>query len=122
VRCLLFCACRFALTLANLARYRSPTEDTAWTREAKPVATCHPFVVLIAGTAYFEHKVFVLGGDIGKHLNLIYGLMWWVTVASILARLVMRESPRDASFRWGGWAGTRARTSRGILLVPKTFM
>jgi membrane protease YdiL (CAAX protease family) len=66
------------------------------------------FVVLIAGTAYFEHKIFVLGGDIGQHINLIYGLMWWVTVASVVARLIMRESPRDISFRWGGWAGTRA--------------
>ena len=66
------------------------------------------FVVLIAGTAYFEHKILVLGGDIGRHLNLIYALMWWVTVASVVARLVMRESPRDVSFRWGGWAGTRA--------------
>jgi hypothetical protein len=34
--------------------------------------------------------------------------MWWVTVASVVARLIMRESPRDVSFRWGGWAGTRA--------------
>ena len=53
------------------------------------------FVVLIAGTAYFEHKILVLGGDIGRHLNLIYALMWWDTVASVVARLVMRESPRD---------------------------
>lgn len=66
------------------------------------------FVVLIAGSAYFEHKVFALGGSIENHLGYIYALMWWVTVASVVARLVMRESPRDISFRWGGWAGTRA--------------
>ena len=58
------------------------------------------FVVLIAGTAYFEGKIFVLSGDIGRHLSLIYALMWWVTVASVVARLIMRESPRDVSFRW----------------------
>jgi len=66
------------------------------------------FAVLVAGSAYFEHKVLVLGGSIQNHLGIIFGLVWWVTVASIVARLVMRESPRDVSFRWGGWAGTRA--------------
>src|SRR5215472_6284896 len=66
------------------------------------------FVVLIAGSAYIEHKVILLAGDIGEHLKWIYLLMWWVTVSSVLARLVMREGPRDISFRWGGWAGTRA--------------
>ena len=80
------------------------------------------FVVLIAGTAYFEHKILVLGGDIGRHLNLIYALMWWVTVASVVARLVMRESPRDVSFRWmdrhpryPGWDCAPAhRRTRGL--------
>ena len=66
------------------------------------------FVVLIAGTAYFEHKILMLAGGIEHHLGLIYAQMWWVTVASVVARLIMRESPRDLSFRWGGWAGTRA--------------
>lgn len=66
------------------------------------------FPVLIAGSAYFEHRILSLGGDIGHHILLIVGLMWWVTVASIVARVVNRESPRDISFRWGGWAGTRA--------------
>lgn len=66
------------------------------------------FVVLIAGTAYFEHAILTLGGDIGQHIGLIYALMWWVTVSSVVARLVFRESLRDVSFRWGGSAGTRA--------------
>lgn len=66
------------------------------------------FVVLIAGSAYFEHKILVLGGSIQNHLGVIFGLVWWVAVSSIVARLVLRESPRDVSFRWGGAAGTRA--------------
>jgi hypothetical protein len=66
------------------------------------------FGVLVAGSAYFEHKILVLGGSIQNHLEIIFELVWWVTVASIAARLVMRESPRDVSFRWGGSAGTRA--------------
>jgi uncharacterized protein len=66
------------------------------------------FAVLVAGSAYFEHKILVLGGSIQNHLAIIFALVWWVTVASIVARLVMHESPRDVSFCWGGWVGTRA--------------
>jgi uncharacterized protein len=66
------------------------------------------FAVLIAGSAYFEHRILVLGGSIQHHLGLIGGLVWWVTVSSIVARLALREGIRDVSFRWGGAAGTRA--------------
>src|SRR5579875_3327926 len=66
------------------------------------------FAVLIAGSAYFEHKILVLGGSIQNHLGIIFGLVWWVTVSSLVARLVLRESLRDVSFRWGGSTGTRA--------------
>jgi membrane protease YdiL (CAAX protease family) len=66
------------------------------------------FVVLVAGSAYFEHRILVLGGSIQHHLGLIAGLIWWVTVSSIVARLALREGIRDVSFRWGGAAGTRA--------------
>jgi membrane protease YdiL (CAAX protease family) len=66
------------------------------------------FTVLIAGSAYFERKFLVLGGAIANHLGLIYALLWWVTVSSIVARLVLRESPRDISFLWGDWRATRA--------------
>lgn len=66
------------------------------------------FVVFIAGSAYIERKVYLLGGSVGNHLGWIYLLMWWVTISSVVARVILRESPRDVSFRWGGWAGTRA--------------
>jgi uncharacterized protein len=66
------------------------------------------FIVLVAGSAYFEHRILALGGGIQGHIGLIYALMWWVTVSSLIARLVFRESLRDVSFRWGGWLGTRA--------------
>jgi len=66
------------------------------------------FAVLIAGSAYFEHRILVLGGSIQNHLGLIFGLVWWVTVSSIVARLALREGIGDVSFRWGGVAGTRA--------------
>lgn len=66
------------------------------------------FVVLIAGSAYFEYRILALGGSIQHHLSLIAGLVWWVTVSSIVARLALGEGIRDVSFRWGGAAGTRA--------------
>jgi membrane protease YdiL (CAAX protease family) len=66
------------------------------------------FTVLVAGSAYFEHKVLTLGGPIRNHLNIICALMWWITVSSTVPRLALCESPRDISFRWGGWSGTRA--------------
>jgi uncharacterized protein len=66
------------------------------------------FVVLIAGSAYLEHRILALGGAISQHIGVILALMWWVTVSSVVARLILRESPSDVSFRWGGWLGTRA--------------
>jgi uncharacterized protein len=66
------------------------------------------FTVLLAGSAYLEHRIVVLGGPIQNHLDLICALMWWVTISSLVPRLVLVESPRDISFRWGGWPGTRA--------------
>ena len=69
---------------------------------------CIFFIVLAAGSAYFEHRILALGGSIQNHLGLIFGLVWWVTVSSIVARLALREGIGDVSFRWGGQAGTRA--------------
>jgi membrane protease YdiL (CAAX protease family) len=66
------------------------------------------FVVLIAGSAYIEHRLYAAGDSIERHPGLIFALMWWVTVSSVVARLILRESPRDVSFRWGGRLGTRA--------------
>ncbi len=79
------------------------------------------FVVLIAGSGYFEHKILALGGSIQNHLGIILGLVWWVTIASIVARLVMRESPRDVSFRWGGSTGTRAIAVATVMPVVVGF-
>src|SRR5580704_16267068 len=64
------------------------------------------FTVLIIGSAYLDHEFMVLRGLRGKHLVFIY--MWWVTASSILARLLLRESPHDVSFLWGGWPRSRA--------------
>jgi membrane protease YdiL (CAAX protease family) len=80
------------------------------------------FPVLILGTAYFERKILLLGGSIGGHRALIYGLMWWVTISSLVARTVFRESLRDVSFRWGGWNGTRAVIVATVLPLVVGFV
>lgn len=41
-------------------------------------------------------------------MRVIAAYMWWVAAASIVARLILRESPRDISFGWYGWKTTRA--------------
>jgi membrane protease YdiL (CAAX protease family) len=80
------------------------------------------FPVLILGSAYFERKIYLLGGSIGGHAGLIYGLMWWVTVSSLVARIVLRESLRDVSFRWGGSNGTRAVIVATVLPLVVGFV
>lgn len=82
---------------------------------------CIFFVVLIAGSAYFEHRILVLGGSIQNHLGLIFGLVWWVTISSIVARLALRERIGDVSFRWGGAAGTRAIVVAGAMPLVVGF-
>ena len=64
------------------------------------------FTVLIACSSFLERNVWGIGGNLGKHFIFIY--MWCVAGSSVVARLIMRESPRDISFRWAGWATTRA--------------
>jgi uncharacterized protein len=47
-----------------------------------------------------------LSRPFGRHSIAVY--MWSVAGASLVARLWMRESLRDVSFGWKGWATTRA--------------
>lgn len=66
------------------------------------------FVVLIAGSACFEHKVLVLGGVIEHHLGLIYSLVW---VGHRLIGCRTADPARVAArhlVSLGGRAGTRA--------------
>jgi len=41
-------------------------------------------------------------------IRVIPAYMWCVGAASIAARMILRESPRDISLRWNGWTTTRA--------------
>lgn len=66
------------------------------------------FAVLVAGSAFLEWKLLATGEPIQKHVSLVFALMWTPAVASIVARLSLREGIRDVSFRFGGREGGTA--------------
>jgi uncharacterized protein len=60
------------------------------------------FIVLVPLSMVFE-TLMILG-----HLSWFWALMWTPTVASVVARLVLREGFGDVSFRFGGSRGLKA--------------
>jgi membrane protease YdiL (CAAX protease family) len=60
------------------------------------------FVVLVSLTAVFE-TLMILG-----NLSWVWALMWTPAIASVVARLVLREGFADVSFRIGGSRGWKA--------------
>jgi uncharacterized protein len=65
-------------------------------------------VVLAAEVVAFTLYVCRSGAAIDRSPAVIATLMWTPALASLVARLVLREPIRDVSFRWGGRAGTWA--------------
>lgn len=63
-------------------------------------------LVVSASSVFVAVNAELLKRVAGAHVIALY--MWWVAAASILARVLLRESLRDVSFRWNGWATTRA--------------
>jgi CAAX protease family protein len=66
------------------------------------------FGVLIVLTAVLEAKLISYGENIGHHVNVVYLLMYAPAIASLVARLELREGIRDISFRFGGKEGARS--------------
>src|SRR5262249_10352722 len=66
------------------------------------------FAVLIVGSAVVEFKILQTGEPIEKVPGLILTLIYIPSIASIVARLVLREGFGDISLRWGGSEGRRA--------------
>jgi membrane protease YdiL (CAAX protease family) len=73
------------------------------------------FAVLIPGSALFEWKILQAGESISKVPMLVFLLMYMPAVASVLARLALREGFSDVSFRTG------ARKGRTALLLAWVF-
>jgi membrane protease YdiL (CAAX protease family) len=66
------------------------------------------FAVLIVGSAYFESKILQTGESIDKVPGLVLAWMFMPAVASIVARLALREGFADVSLRLGGREGASA--------------
>jgi CAAX protease family protein len=66
------------------------------------------FSVLIPGSALLEWLLLRTGDPIEKHHGLVFALMWIPALASLVARILLREGIRDVSFRFGGVQGAKA--------------
>src|SRR5215510_3430526 len=66
------------------------------------------FTALILGSVFLEWKIIQTGESIGKTPWLILALMYTPALASIIARLALREGFADVSFLLGGREGRRA--------------
>lgn len=65
------------------------------------------FAVVLVGSAAIEAAILASRDPIAKHPGLIAALMWMPALASLVARVALREGPRDVSFRLGGRRGLR---------------
>jgi uncharacterized protein len=57
--------------------------------------------IVVVFTALCQISIYRAGGTIEDHVGLVIALMWTPTLASIVARLMLREGIRDVSFRFG---------------------
>jgi membrane protease YdiL (CAAX protease family) len=80
------------------------------------------FAILASGTAFFEWKILRTGQSIEKLPGLVFALMYVPAMASIGARLVLREGFKDVSFRLGGREGMRSLLLGWIYPVVVGFL
>jgi membrane protease YdiL (CAAX protease family) len=80
------------------------------------------FALLAAGTAFFEWKILRTGESIENLPGLVFALMYVPALASVGARLVMREGFGDVSFRLGGREGMRSMLLAWIYPVVVGFL
>lgn len=57
------------------------------------------FSVLVPLSGLVEAAIWRAGGAIEKHVGLVFALMWAPALASLVARVALREGVRDVSFR-----------------------
>jgi len=65
------------------------------------------FGVLLPSSAVLEWLLLRAGDSIRNHVGLVLALMWMPALASIAARLALKEGSADISFRFGGRIGLR---------------
>ena len=65
------------------------------------------FGVVLTGSAVLQWLLLRAGDSIRNHLGLVLPLMWMPALASLVARLALREGVTDVSFRLGGGPSLR---------------
>jgi membrane protease YdiL (CAAX protease family) len=74
------------------------------------------FLIVVPASALIEVRLILAGDSIRNHVALVLLLMWSPAIASVIARLALREGLTDVSFRFGGSTG--ARMALAALLFP----
>ena len=83
------------------------TPTTQESRDRARMGLLIYFAVLLPSTAVLEWLLLRAGDSIRNHLGLVLPLMWMPALASIVARLALKEGFVDISFRFGGRAVLR---------------
>lgn len=81
-----------------------PLDRTAQARRGLTIY----FAVVVIVSAALEGWIITHGGLMANGARLVFPLMWTPAIASIIARLALREGFGDVSFRFGGRDGGRA--------------
>src|SRR5262245_48055728 len=66
------------------------------------------FAILIVGSVFFETRILRSLASIDRVPGLIFALMYMPAVASVVARIALKEGFADISLRFGGREGGRA--------------
>jgi membrane protease YdiL (CAAX protease family) len=107
----------------RIEAHATPMDETKVNRKekARRGLTVY-FALLVAGTAFFEWKILRTGESIDKLPGLVFALMYVPAIASIGARLALREGFGDVSFRLGKWEGMRSMVLAWIYPIVVGFL
>lgn len=94
-----------ATPLPHVTHSTQPGAVDARTRARRGLAIF--FGALVAGSALLEWLILHRGAPVLQQLPLVFALMWMPALASLVARVALRDGVRDISFRLGGTPGLR---------------
>jgi membrane protease YdiL (CAAX protease family) len=66
------------------------------------------FTAVVLASAAIQWRIITAGGSLGDNQRWIMLLMWVPALASLIARIALREGAADVSFRLGGRTGVKA--------------
>ncbi len=98
------------------------TEGADWKTQNARRGLAVYFTVLFLGSGYFEWRILQTGESIRATPLLMFALMYMPAMASIVARLTLRDGFGDVSFRFGGSEGMRATSLAWAYPVAVGFL